>query len=78
MQSSFSHLDSFWNRGARELRNGLLRKVTISRLLLLVNLSNEHSVPVILWKEHDSTIAELQSMSQAVGKILLTGITTWL
>ena len=35
-------------RETRELGNGLLRKVTISRLLLLVNLSNEQSVPVIL------------------------------
>ena len=58
--------------------NKELHKVTISRLLLLVNLSNEQSVPVILWKEHENTIAELQSMSQAMGKILLTGTTTWL
>ena len=34
-------------------------------------LSNEQSVPVILWKEHENAIAELCSARQAVGKIPL-------
>ena len=34
----------------------------------LSNLSNEQSVPVILWKEHENAIAELRSVRQAVGK----------
>ena len=37
----------------------------------LSNLSNEQSVPVILWKEHENAIAELRSVRQAVGKIAL-------
>ena len=52
---------------------GNLRKkqTNKSRLLLLSNLSNEQSVPVILWKEHENAIAELRNARQAMGKIPL-------
>ena len=42
-----------------------------SRLLLLSNLSNEQSVAVIFWKEHENPIAELRSVRQAAEKIPL-------
>ena len=56
---------------SKYLLGNLRKKNNKLRLLLLSNLSNEQSVPVILWKEHENAIAELRSVRQAVGKIAL-------
>ena len=42
-----SHLDSFWNRGTRELGNGLLN------VLLLRQSTENHSIQIVCWLYRD-------------------------
>ena len=53
-----SHLDSLWNRGTRELGNGLLDKVwlkyeTMSRGLLVFTTVYRHSRKTLLLNSHE-------------------------